>query len=68
MILSLLISFSLTLIIILLSARWVVNSGDMIDVQKFHSSPVSRIAGISIFVSFLGFEVVDAYLSSVRIS
>ncbi len=52
MLLALLISFNLTLIIILIPVKWTVNSGDTIGVQKFHSDPVSRIAGISIFVSF----------------
>ena len=52
MLLSVLISLILTLAIVLLPARWVTNLNDMSGVQKFHSQPTPRIAGIPVFLSF----------------
>ena len=41
--------------------RWSVFESDLTDVQKFHSTPTPRIAGIPIFVSFfIGLWFVDS--------
>jgi UDP-N-acetylmuramyl pentapeptide phosphotransferase/UDP-N-acetylglucosamine-1-phosphate transferase len=52
MLLVIFISFALTLIIISLPLKWTSDLDDLIGVQKFHSTPTPRIAGISVFVSF----------------
>ena len=48
------LSFAIILVIVKLakSKNWFVSEVDLQGVQKFHSTPVPRIAGISIFVSF----------------
>jgi UDP-GlcNAc:undecaprenyl-phosphate/decaprenyl-phosphate GlcNAc-1-phosphate transferase len=52
MIMVFLISFVLTLIIIILPAKWTTSGDDLIGVQKFHSTPTPRIAGLPIFITF----------------
>ena len=52
MLLTLFISLILTLVIIFLPLSWVTNLDDLKGVQKFHSTPTPRIAGIPVFVSF----------------
>ena len=52
MLLSILISLILTLVIILLPKNWVTDLDDLTGVQKFHSQPTPRIAGIPVFTSF----------------
>jgi len=43
------------------SKKWFVNEADLEGVQKFHSTPTPRIAGIPIFVSFfIGLWFVDS--------
>ena len=60
MLISLFISFLLTLIIVFLPARWTSNHGDLTGVQKFHFEPTPRIAGIPVFVGFfVGLWFVD---------
>jgi len=34
------------------SKKWFVNEADMNGVQKFHSTPIPRVAGVPVFVSF----------------
>jgi UDP-GlcNAc:undecaprenyl-phosphate/decaprenyl-phosphate GlcNAc-1-phosphate transferase len=61
MITALLISFVLTLMIVLFPEKWTIYESDLIGVQKFHSNPVPRIAGIPVFVSFFtGLWFVDS--------
>ena len=60
MLVSLFISFLLTLIIIFLPAGWASNHGDLTGVQKFHFELTPRIAGIPVFASFfVGLWFVD---------
>jgi UDP-GlcNAc:undecaprenyl-phosphate/decaprenyl-phosphate GlcNAc-1-phosphate transferase len=43
------------------SKKWFVNESDLEGVQKFHSTPTPRIAGIPVFVSFfIGLWFVDS--------
>ena len=43
------------------SKKWFVNESDLQGVQKFHSTPVPRIAGMPVFVSFfIGLWFVDS--------
>jgi UDP-N-acetylmuramyl pentapeptide phosphotransferase/UDP-N-acetylglucosamine-1-phosphate transferase len=43
------------------SKQWFVNEADLEGVQKFHSAPTPRIAGVPVFVSFfLGLWFIDA--------
>ena len=43
------------------SKKWLVNESDLEGVQKFHSTPTPRIAGMPVFVSFfIGLWFVDA--------
>jgi len=56
------ISIFLSYLIIYLSKKnnWFLNKNDLIGVQKFHSQPVPRIAGISVFFSFfIGLWLID---------
>jgi len=56
-------SLALTWVIVRLakSKQWLVNEADLVGVQKFHSTPTPRIAGIPIFVSFfIGLWFVDS--------
>ena len=42
------------------SKHWFVNEADLQGVQKFHSTPTPRIAGIPVFISFfIGLWLVD---------
>ena len=43
------------------SINWLVNEADLEGVQKFHSTPTPRIAGIPVFISFfIGLWFVDS--------
>jgi len=56
-------SFVMVWVIIKLaeSKNWFVNEADLQGVQKFHSTPTPRIAGIPVFVSFfIGLWFVDS--------
>ena len=60
MLLSILISLILTLVIILLPKKWVIDLDDLTGVQKFHHQPTPRIAGIPVFMSFfIGLWYID---------
>ena len=63
LLLAFLSSFVLMWAIVTLSKRkqWFVNEADMEGVQKFHSTPTPRIAGIPVFVSFfIGLWFIDS--------
>lgn len=52
MLLPLVTSILIALGIILIPTKWTTRQSDLVGVQKFHSNPTPRIAGIPVFVSF----------------
>ena len=46
------ISLTLVLVVVSLPLKWITSLEDSKGVQKFHSTPTPRIAGIPVFISF----------------
>jgi len=46
------LSFLLSLIIIKLPVRYLINDSDLLGVQKMHYKPIARLGGVAVFISF----------------